>query len=134
MDENIKKAFSKVKYETNDNLARDIWLKIALHNKRIIRLKLYTFSLLSIVSLVGFFPVFKILLSDFAKSGFYEYLSIAFSSNSTFISYWKELSYSLAESLPVTSMIFSFTLIFIFFISIRYALKQIIKGQLYYQY
>lgn len=134
MDENIKKAFLKVKYETNDNLAQDIWLKIASHNKRIIRLKLYTFSLLSLVSLIGFFPVFKILLSDFAKSGFYEYLSIAFSSNSTFISYWKELSYSLAESLPVTSMIFSFTLIFIFFISIRYALKQIIKGQLYYQY
>lgn len=134
MDENIKKAFLKVKYETNDNLAQDIWLKIASHNKRIIRLKLYTFSLLSLVSLVGFFPVFKILLNDFAKSGFYEYLSIAFSLNGAFISYWKELSYSLAESLPITSIIFSFALIFVFFISIKYALKQIIKGQLYYQY
>ena len=130
MDETITKAFLKAKYEPRVDLAANILHKIALENKRITKIKFYTFSIFGILSLIGLFPALKFLLSDFAQSGFYEYVSIAFSSNGSALSYWKELSYSLAESLPITSMIFSFGLIFIFFISFRFALKQIIKGQL----
>ena len=130
MEENFKDAFIRAKYKPDVNQSNNILHRIAKHEKRVIHLRFYTFSIIGIISLICLIPAFKMLLSDFAKSGFYEYLSIIFSSNGSLVYFWKDLSYSLAESLPITSLIYSSTLIFIFFISLRYALKQIIKGQL----
>ena len=130
MRENLSKAFKKIIYTPNPELSRIICCKIASREKRIIRIKLYVFSIIGSFSIIGFIPAIKALFTEFTQSGFYEYFSLLFSSGKNLTSYWKELSFSLAESLPVFNIIFLFSLIFIFLLSLRYVLKQIIKGQL----
>ena len=129
MEENLKKAFQKLIFEPQTGLVESIWQKISFHQKRVFRVKLYFFSLIGFLSLAGLVPALKVLLGQFAQSGFYEYLSVAFSGGSNIFSYWRELGYSLLESLPVMNIIFSFGLIFIFMISVRYVLKQIINNK-----
>ncbi|MFZ2072572.1 MAG: hypothetical protein WA101_02060 [Minisyncoccia bacterium] len=133
MEENIKKAFYKIKYAPEPNLTQHICKKIELRDKHFTNIKLYVFSFIGIISFVGLIPAFKMLISDFTQSGFYEYLSLILSSGALSSS-WKELVYSIAESLPTVSLLLSFGSIFIFFLSLHFILKQIIKGQFNYQY
>ena len=130
MEQKLVKAFHKIKYENDPNLPIAIWQAILLHDKFIARVKLWLFSVIGVFSLMGLVPVLKILSSDLTQSGFYEYFSLAFSSSGSIIAYWRDFVSLLAESLPIVSIISSLTLIFIFFLSLKYAMKQIIKNQM----
>ena len=130
MEKELTKAFHKAKYEEKSDLALNIWHNIVIQNKHITRLKLWAFSLVGFASLAGLIPAWKLLSGDLVKSGLYEYFSLIFSNGGSIISYWKELMLSIAESLPIMSIVISLSLIFIFFLSIKFATKQIIKGQL----
>ena len=129
MEKELKNAFHRVKYEDNIHLADNIWLKIALRNKLIARIKIWVFSSIGLASLLGLIPAFKVLSNDLMESGFYEYLSLIFSNSNSIASHWRELSLSLAESLPTASIALSLSLILIFFLSLKFTTKQIIKGQ-----
>jgi hypothetical protein len=129
MEENLKRALKKAKYEPLAELKDKIWRKIVTRDKRIAYLKLISFSSVGIVSLMGFIPMWKMLANDFTQSGFYEYLSLALSKGGIFSSFWKEFIFTLAESLPTMSIVFSLTLVFIFLLSLRYVVKQIINNR-----
>ena len=128
MRENLKNIFQSIKYEPNIELKDKIWRSLVLRNRRTTYLKMGFFSFFGIGSLLGLIPILKMLLSDFTQSGFYEYLSLAFSNGGLFSSYWKEFVYSLIESLPTMSIIFSLVLLFIFFLSLHFIIKQIINN------
>jgi len=130
MQDRLTKMFQKAKYEENFNLGKNIWLTVIKREKRNTQIKLWIFTLAGITSLVGLVSAFKILSSDLAQSGFYEYLSLAFSDSGLILSAWREFVFSLAESLPVLSVVFTLSLIFIFFLSLKYVLKQIFRNQL----
>ncbi len=131
MEKELIKVFHKAKYEEKSNLAENVWHSLVIRNRRIARLKLWIFSFVGSASLIGLVPAWKALSSDLVQSGFYEYLSLVFSNSGSILFYWKELAFSIAESLPTTSIILSFSLVFILFLSLKYAAKQIIKGQLF---
>lgn len=130
MEQKLTEVFQKANYQSDANLSKDIWCFLLKREKCIAKLKLTAFSFVGILSLAGAIPAFKMLVADFARSGFYEYFSLLFSSNGALASSWKELAYSLAESLPTISIILSLSVIFVFFLSVRHVLKQIVKGQL----
>lgn len=130
MDKNLKYTLQKAKYEPSTDLADSIWHKIIIRNKRITFIKISAFSTLGALSLFGLIPVSETLLSKFTNSGFYEYFSLLFSNNSEIASYWKDLAYSMAESLPMINIIYVFVLIFTLFLSIKYITKQIVKNRL----
>jgi hypothetical protein len=130
MEKELKKAFYKAKYEGKPDLSLNIWNSIVVRNKRITRIKLWVFSFIGFSSLVGLIPAWKVLSNDLTQSGLYEYFSLVFSSGTSIFSYWKELSLSIAESLPIISIILSLSLVFILFLSLKYVTKQIIKNQL----
>ncbi len=130
MEKELIKVFHKAKYEEGSGLALNIWQKIVMRDRRIARLKLWAFSSIGLVSLIGLIPAGKSLFNDLGQSGLYEYFSLLFSSGNSIFSYWKELALSIAESLPIMSIILSLTLVFILFLSFKYASRQIIKGQL----
>ncbi|KKP87448.1 MAG: hypothetical protein UR91_C0048G0002 [Candidatus Nomurabacteria bacterium GW2011_GWC2_35_8] len=130
MEKRLIKAFQKAKYQMNVNLPENIWQAIVLRDKCINRIKLWAFSAIGVSSFIGLVPVFRIMLKDLTQSGFYEYFSLAFSSNGLIITYWKDFLLLLAESLPIMSIIMFLMLIFIFLLSLKYITKQIIKGQL----
>jgi len=129
MEKELKEAFHKAKYQENSNLTESVWHNIVVRNKRIIYIKLWVFSLTGFASLIGLIPTWKTLSIDLAQSGLYEYFSLAFSSGSAILSYWKEFTLSIAESLPTTSIMLSFSLVFILFLSLKYVTRQIIRGQ-----
>ena len=130
MKKELRKAFLNTKIEADSSLAQNIWDSIIARNKRVARFKLWAFSSVSLASLIGFIPAWHLISNDLAQSGIYEYLSLAFSNGSSFFAYWKEFVLSIAESLPTISIALSLSLIFIFFLSLRFATKQIIRGQL----
>ncbi len=129
MDNNLKESFIRVKYEPENNLKDKIWQRIVIQNRRILYFKTVSFSILGISSLLALIPVVKILISDFTNSGFYEYLSLAFSKDGLFSSYSKEFIFSLAESLPTISIVASLSLLFLFFLSLKYIARQIINNK-----
>ncbi len=130
MQKKLKEIFLKASLIAKDNLADDSWQAIIKYEKQSIRIKLWAFSLISLTSFIVLIPVLKTMLSNFSQSGFYEYLSLVFSSGGLIISYWRDFLSSLAESLPVMSIALSLTLIVILFMSLKYVTREIIKGQL----
>ena len=130
MQKKLKEIFLKASLIAKDNLADDSWQAIIKYEKQSIRIKLWAFSLISLTSFIVLIPVLKTMLSNFSQSGFYEYLSLVFSSGGLIISYWRDFLTSLAESLPVMSIALSLTLIVILFMSLKYVTREIIKGQL----
>jgi len=129
MEQELIKAFKKAKYEESPVLVNNIWHNIVIRNKRNTLLRLWAFSVAGFASFIGFIPALKTLLNDLTQSGFYEYLSLAFSNSGSVLSYWKEFSLSIAESLPTMSIILSLSLVFIFFLSLRYVMRQIINNR-----
>jgi len=130
MEQKLVKVFKKTEYQMNPDLPEKVWQAIVLRDKCINRVKLWAFSAVGVFSIIGLIPVFKMLSNDLAQSGFYEYLSLAFSSNGLILTYWKDFLLLLAESLPIMSIILTLTLIFILFVSLKQTMKQVIKGQL----
>lgn len=126
-EDKLTKIFQKVVYKTDPDLALSIWNTIITRNKRMTQIKLWSFSLVGIASFAGLIPAYKILLSELTQSGFYEYASLAFSDTSLLLSAWKELAFSLIESLPIMSIVFTLTLLFTIFLSMKYVVKQIIN-------
>ena len=129
MNKELAKILKDTKFEPNNGLEERVYSKVLKKEKYLTRIKLYLFSFLGLISLVGFIPAIKMLLSDFTQSGFYEYSSLLFSKGALF-SAGKELILSVVESLPTLSILLPLALIFIFIMSLRYAMKQIIRGQL----
>jgi hypothetical protein len=130
MEDKLIKIFQKAKYEPESDLEQVVWSTIIARDKRTTRFKLWTYGFVGLASFAGLIPAFKILFTDLAHSGFYEYFSLIFSDTGSILSYWKELIFSLTESLPVVSIIFTLSLLFICFLSLRYLMKQIIRNEL----
>ncbi|KKR42196.1 MAG: hypothetical protein UU10_C0014G0010 [Parcubacteria group bacterium GW2011_GWF1_40_6] len=128
MQDKLTKVFQKAKYKESSILAQNVWNTIVAREKRNTQIKFWAFSSLGFTSLASLVPVFKILLNDLTQSGFYEYASLAFSDTSLVLSAWKEFAFSLVESLPIMSMIFTLSLLFTIFLSIKYVFKQIINN------
>jgi hypothetical protein len=130
MEETLEKKFQKAKYGNPENLSENVWRAIIARDQRITRIKLWAFASVAALSVSLLIPAFRILLTDFKQSGFYDYLSLIFSSGGSIISYWKELAFSLAESLPAISIILTLSLLFICFFSMRHLMKQVGKRSL----
>lgn len=130
MDKNLKEIFQKIKPNSKTDLVEHIWSVIVTREKKAARLKFWLFSFLGICSLTGLVPAFKILTTDLAHSGFYEYASLSFSKGGFLSAYWKEFSILIVESLPIISIALSLSLVFFFFLSLRFILKQNINNQL----
>ena len=130
MQNKLIKIFREAKYEPESDLKQAVWSMIVAREKRATQFKLWAYGFVGTASFAGLIPAFKILFTDLAHSGFYEYFSLIFSDTGSIFSYWKELTFSITESLPVVSIIFTLSLLFVCFLSARYLIKQIIRNEL----
>jgi hypothetical protein len=124
MDSGLIKAFQKVKYRPESKLSDDILLTILKKERKNTHIKLWAYSIVGVFSLTGVIPAFNLLLSNFIQSGFYQYLLLAFS-DSQAVLYWKEITLSIIESIPMTSLILFLVLVFIFILSLRFIARNI---------
>ncbi|MFZ1019878.1 MAG: hypothetical protein WAN61_02725 [Minisyncoccia bacterium] len=127
---NLTEIFQKAKYEPDSNLAPVIWRKIIARDKYRTQIKMWAFAFAGSTSLLGLIWAVKTLFTNLAQSGFYEYFSLIFSDSGVLVSFWKELVFSLAETLPIVSITLTLCLLFVCFLSLRHLMKQVGKNQL----
>lgn len=97
--------------EPPKGLGKQIMTRIALEERRLIRIKALIFGTSTAVSFGMSAWAIVYLVNSVKESGFWNYLSLLFSGDGAVYAYWKELSFSLAESLPVLSFIVFFAAI-----------------------
>jgi hypothetical protein len=112
------------------DLEEQIYSKILKLQKRRSFISLSSLFLVFLASLASLVPVVKALSEELSRSGFNEYLSLLFSNGKEMITYWKEFSFILAESLPVATLVLTLALLFICLLSVRSFIKRMKISQL----
>jgi hypothetical protein len=87
------------------SLERAVWARLTKEQKRRAKIHLAAFAILDSFALVGLVSSIIYLSNVFSQSGFGQYLSLILSDSNLLVSYWQELTLSLAESLPVLGFI-----------------------------
>lgn len=104
-------------------LAGRILSAIELEQKRAKLAKAWAFGSASLASLGLSLWAVVYLVKSIQESGMWQYLSLIFSENGLASLYWRELSLSLAESLPYTGLIFFLSAVGFFIWSVANTLK-----------
>jgi hypothetical protein len=124
VEQNLQKVFKNAMYLPGGRLSGDVFSLIEYKSSHITKWKRFGYLSLSVLSLSGSVLSIKILIEQATRLGFFKYLSLAFSDSGVIALYWKEYVLSLADSLPIASLVVSLFLLFILFISIRRASRQ----------
>lgn len=91
--------------------------RVSLARCRSARIKLAFQGGMTIVSIAALIPASEYTIAEFRASGFYEYLSLAFS-DGAMLAYWRELGLSLIESTPSIALILLSVLLCALFVSL----------------
>ena len=110
MDMGIEEKYQKlfrnlIVVETPKGLETKITARIKNEEKKMTRIRIFVFGGSSVASFVFSLWAIIYLVKNLKESGFWQYFSLIFSENGAILSYWRELSLSLVESLPVVSLI-----------------------------
>lgn len=87
------------------DLEKNIWSRLSREQKRQAKIHLAAFAVVDTLAFVGLVSSIIYLSKVFSQSGFGQYFSLIFSDGNLLVSYWQELAFSLAESLPVLGFI-----------------------------
>ncbi|MDB5189968.1 MAG: hypothetical protein JWN49_294 [Parcubacteria group bacterium] len=93
------------KIETPTGLLEGVFARIRQEQVRLARMRTTLYSVGMILSLGTGSLVTVSLARSLRASGFYEYASLALSGDSLFLTYWRELSFSLLESVPFITLL-----------------------------
>lgn len=126
MHEQYKKLLGSLHlHEPPHELVRLIATRVAREQQKRARLRLGIMSVLSLSSLITLIPALRYLIQGIEQSGFYQYISLAFSDGNIALYYWKEFTLSLAESLPLVATIATLSILFTLLLSIRFVARNI---------
>ncbi len=105
--------------EPAGDLEDRVMKKIIHYQARNRTVQLWTYGSLLMVSIIGIIPAIIKLMSALHQSGFFQYVSLAFSDGGTVWNLGNEFTLLLAESIPTTSVALSLVLIILFAWSAR---------------
>lgn len=109
--------------EPPKELYHRILTQITLAKRRRVRIRLSLLSVTIAGSAVALIPAAQYTVKEFAQSGFYQYLLLAFSDSGTLALYWREYMFTLVESLPLIGVTLVLSGIFVLLGSLKLALK-----------
>jgi hypothetical protein len=110
MEDKYKKLLGSINIiEPPKGLEGRILARINMEEKRLARIRTWLFGSTSVASLGLSIWAVVYLTDSIKQTGFWQYFSLLFSGDSAIYAYWKELSFSLAESLPIVSLIIFLT-------------------------
>jgi hypothetical protein len=120
----LGKAFKSIgESDSLDVLPSKIILQIGREQTKMNRTQAGISWTVSALSFAALFPIMINMLSQFQKSGFWNYFSLLFTDTGAVTAYWKEFLFSLAETTPVFQLSLALLSLLILFISLRFALK-----------
>jgi hypothetical protein len=91
--------------EPSVGLYAAIMERIAYAKRRQARIRSGLFAALAIVSGAALVPAFQYTAEQFYASGFYDYVALVFSDRGFVLTYWRQFSLSLVESLPSLALL-----------------------------
>ena len=111
-------------------LLETILKRIHREERLLVLRRVILFSILLTGSVVGLFPAFNMLLSDFNQSGFLRFFSLMFSDFPAVATYWQSFTMVLLETIPAISLALFLAVLVTFLQSIKSLTKniKIIKG------
>lgn len=104
MDENLLKLLKQAKNYPKTGLSDSVWRVIQIKQTKSLKIQSLVYGTALILSLGGFVFMSIAVAKEFVSSGFFQYVSVAFSGGGLFATYWKEYLLTLADSLPVASL------------------------------
>ena len=108
---NVRKDYEELfaridRQEVPAGLLDRIMLRIGdARRRKIIRTRMFFFGSFSVFSLFAIVPAWGAFQGEMARSGFLQFLSLLFSDSAVALANWREFSFSLLESLPVTGTV-----------------------------
>ncbi|MCK9352259.1 MAG: hypothetical protein WCT49_05040 [Candidatus Paceibacterota bacterium] len=124
MDKDFQKLFNTLEtLEPKKGAVSAVLFRIQHHKRRIARIKFTLLGLSSALSAAAIFPVISYTVSGFVSTGFYQYISLAFSDGGAILPYWKEFIMTLAESLPAFEISLLLAVIFALLESLKLTIK-----------
>jgi hypothetical protein len=125
IEEKYKKLFKYISLaELPEGLEKRVLSAITKNERQTARLKNWIFGGISTISFAFSSWAVIYLVKSVESSGLWQYLSLAFSENGTLLAFWKEFSLTLAESLPITSIVMFLITIGLFIWSITKITKK----------
>ena len=118
-----KHKFIVQRIEPREGLLGFILASIENEKRRLAKIRLLYASATGILSIATLVPMTIYFINQFWQSGFYQYLSLVFSNGGLVATYWKELLLSLAESLPVLSIMAVLILVLVLLTSSKYIIR-----------
>lgn len=85
-----------------------------------LRKRLIIFSTGTAGSIIAFVPALNAVRADLTESGILHFISLVFSDFTTVVTLWKELAFSVLESLPIISIAVFLAAIFMFLGCIKF--------------
>lgn len=124
MRDNLSKVMKQAYNHPETGLSDDFWRVIQNKQAKNLKIKSLSYGFIGLLSLGGFVFVSLSMVRQFILSGFFQYVSLAFSDGGLLAIYWKEYLMSLVDSLPVASIGTAVFLLFSMLISIRKIIHQ----------
>lgn len=109
--------------EPPQDLLPRVLARIARARRRAAWIRMTALGSLSVFSTLALVPAGLYIVEEFYASGFYDYLSLAFSDYSFTMAHWQELSLSLIESLPSIAILLLVSLVLMLLWSSRGVLR-----------
>lgn len=124
MEDQYKKLFSNIQEEyPSHELYTRVVSRIRNAEKSKARRRVFFLGFISILSAIALIPAWNELQGELQQSGFFEFVSLAFSDFSLVAQYWKDFAFSLLESLPAVGLAATLAALLVFLSSIRLVLK-----------
>lgn len=118
------------KEEPSAELSAIIKTRIRNARTRQARIRFFSVSTISLVSLIAFVPIVRYVGSEMQTSGFSSYMSTLFSSGQSAFMDWKEFGLALIEALPVFGVALLLTTVLAFLSSLKVAIKNVYVARL----
>jgi len=110
MEDKYKKLFGYINLITPPKgLHELILVRINIEEKCLVKIRTWIFGSSTAVSFGLSLWAVVYFIKSVNETGFWQYFSLIFSENGAMLAYWRELTLSLAESLPIVSLIIFLT-------------------------
>ncbi len=111
------------------HLQQSIVKRIKKNAQRRTALVFGLYSALALGMLGAFIPAYFYMKNEIARTGFSEFLALAYSDSALVVSNWREMTLTLLESLPIMSITIMLGLTFTFLVSLR-MMAQVSRGKM----
>ncbi len=111
-----------------EDLLSSVLERVRFEQKKSARRELIFVGGAAVGSFVGLIPAFSYFVSTFIASSFYQYTSVILSEGMGALTFWKEIVLSLAESLPIFSIVIFLAVLVVFLWSLARTTRDVKTG------